>query len=64
MADEKKTYEDPSPSEFRKQFVIVAIVLIVIGIAVFFLVSAAVGGVIALIGSIFGIGSRYVSTEK
>ncbi|HSX24179.1 MAG TPA: hypothetical protein VLE74_03705 [Candidatus Saccharimonadales bacterium] len=50
--------EDPSPSKFRSQAVMVAIVLIILGIIVFFIASAIAGGVIALLGAAFGIGSQ------
>ncbi len=52
--------EDPTPSKFRQQAIIVAIVLILLGIIVFFFASAVTGGVIALLGAVFGLGSQVV----
>lgn len=49
---------DPSPSKFRQQAILVAIVLIILGIIVFFVASAVAGGVIALLGAVFGLGSQ------
>ncbi len=50
--------EDPSPSKFRRQALLVALVLIALGILVFFIASAVAGGVIALLGAVFGVGSQ------
>lgn len=50
--------ENPTPAKFRKQFLIVAIVLIILGVIVFFIFSAIAGGVIALLGAVFGLGSK------
>lgn len=50
--------EDPTPSKFRRQALLVAVVLIAIGIIVFFIASAIAGGVIALLGAVFGLGSQ------
>jgi hypothetical protein len=65
MADKKiaKTQskvgvEDPSPSEFKKQAVVVALVLITLGVVVFFFASALAGGVIALLGAVFGLSAQ------
>ena len=53
---------DPSPSKFRRQAILVAIVLIVLGIIVFFIFSAITGGIIAVLGAIFGLGSQVAKT--
>jgi hypothetical protein len=65
MADKQLTtpesnvsLEEPSPSEFTKQAVIVAIVLITLGAVVFFFASAVAGGVIALLGAVFGLSAQ------
>ncbi len=50
--------EDPSPSEFAKQAIIVALVLIVLGVIVFFFASAVAGGIIALLGAVFGLSAQ------
>jgi hypothetical protein len=50
--------EDPSPSKFRSQAILVAVVLIILGVIVFFIFSAIAGGVIALLGAVFGLGSQ------
>lgn len=52
--------EDPSPSKFRQQAVLVAVVLIILGIIVLIFASAIAGGVIAILGAIFGLGSQVV----
>lgn len=49
---------DPSPSKFRSQALLVALVLILIGIGALIIGNIILGGVIALIGVIFGLGSR------
>jgi hypothetical protein len=53
----KATLEDPTPSKFVQQAIIVAIVLIVLGLLVFIFASAITGGIIALLGVILGMGS-------
>ncbi|HSX46515.1 MAG TPA: hypothetical protein VLF87_00795 [Patescibacteria group bacterium] len=58
MAEPKKVIVDPSPNKFRRQALVVAIVLIILGILVFIIASAIAGGVIALLGAIFGLGSQ------
>jgi hypothetical protein len=60
MPKPKDKITDPSPSKFRRQAILVAIVLIILGIIVFFVASAIAGGVIALLGAIFGLGSQVV----
>jgi len=54
------TFQDPTPARFAHQFLIVAIVLVALGVLVFFLASALTGGVIALLGAIFGLGTQVV----
>lgn len=51
-------FQDPSPSKFKRQAIVVAIVLIVLGVIVIFVASAATGGIIALIGAVFGLGAQ------
>lgn len=55
MAD---VVQDPSPSKFRQQFVLVAIVLVVLGILFVIFANVIAGGVIALIGAVFGLSSQ------
>lgn len=50
--------QDPSPSKFKKQAIVVAIVLVVLGVIVIFVASAAAGGIIALLGAVFGLGAQ------
>jgi uncharacterized membrane protein required for colicin V production len=50
--------EDPSPSNFWKLFLLVAIVLIVVSIIVLVLGKLIVASIIALLGFIFGMGAR------
>lgn len=54
----KAVLQDPSPSKFTRQAILVAIVLIVLGVLVLIFASAIVGGIIALLGAIFGLGSQ------
>lgn len=54
------SFQDPSPARFKKQVLLVAVVLVILGVVVFFLASAVAGGVIALLGSIFGLGAQVV----
>lgn len=49
---------DPTPAKYAQQALFVAIVLIVIGIFVFLIASAIAGGVITLLGAVFGLGSQ------
>lgn len=56
--------EDPTPSSFRQQAILVAIVLIVLGIIVFIFASAIAGGVIAVLGAVFGLGSQVVKENQ
>lgn len=60
----KDKNEDPSPLQFRKEFVLVAIVLVIIGIVVFIIASAFTGGIIALLGVIFGLGTRVAADAE
>lgn len=55
MASKK---EDPTSTKYRQQAILVAIVLIVLGIIVFFIFSAIAGGVIALLGAVLGLGGQ------
>lgn len=52
--------EDPTPSKYRNQALLVAAVLIILGIVVFFVFSAIAGGVVALLGAVFGLGSQVI----
>jgi hypothetical protein len=54
----KKVITDPSPSKFNEQALLVALVLIALGILVFIFASVIAGGVIALLGAVFGLGSQ------
>lgn len=56
--------EDPTPSRFNQQAIVVAVVLIIIGIVVFIIFSTIAGGVIALLGAIFGLGSQVAKNNS
>ena len=49
---------DPTSAKYSQQALLVAIVLIVLGLGVFIFASVIAGGVIALLGAIFGLGSQ------
>lgn len=51
---------DPAPQEFKKQVVFSSIAVVLAGIVIAILISAAFGIVIALIGAILGMGSRFI----
>jgi hypothetical protein len=58
MPDKTDKVEDPSPSNFWIQALVAAIVLVIIGIVVLIIGRVLVGGIIALLGAVFGIGSQ------
>lgn len=58
MANTKN--EDPNPGKFRIEFIISAIILVVLGILVFVFASVIAGAIITLLGAIFGLGSQVV----
>lgn len=51
---------DPSPSKYRTQALLVAVVLIILGIIALIIGRVIVGGIIALLGVIFGLGSQVI----
>ena len=52
--------EDPSPNKFKRQAITVAIVLIVLGVIALIIGKVIVGGIIAVLGAVFGLGSQVV----
>lgn len=48
----------PDPAEFRFKVLLVALGFIVLGVILYFVVSAVVGGIIALIGAVFAVGDQ------
>ena len=48
----------PAPAEFRGKLIMVALGFIILGVILYFVVSAAVGGIIALIGAVFAVGDQ------
>lgn len=56
--------EDPSPTQFWKQTVQVALVLVAIGVVVALLGKLIVGGIIVLLGAVCGLGSQVVKSNK
>lgn len=50
--------EDPTPSNFRKQALVVAIVLVILGVLVVLFASVVTGGIIAVLGGVFGLASQ------
>lgn len=60
-----KIVRDPSPSDLKKQILYSALVIIAVGIVVLVVASAFTGGIIALLGAIFGLGSQVsIKQEK
>jgi len=55
---------DPSPSQFWKQAVQVALVLTAIGVVVALLGKLIVGGIIVLLGAVFGLSSQVARNNK
>jgi hypothetical protein len=64
MEKQPDTVTDPSPKKFTKQFIVVAVVLVVIGIIILILGKLAVGGIITLLGAVFGLGTKVVDSNK
>ncbi|MBI3624531.1 hypothetical protein HY218_02770 [Candidatus Saccharibacteria bacterium] len=64
MANEVDQVEDPSPAKFWRLFIIVAIVLVIIGVIVLVLGKLVVGGIITVIGAIFGLGGQVAKNNK
>lgn len=52
--------EDPTPTNYRLLFLLSAIVIIIAGILIFIFASAVAGGIIALLGAVFGLGSQVI----
>lgn len=59
-----KIVEDPSPSKFGVQALAVAVVLIALGVVVFFLASEVAGAIVALLGSVFAVGSQVARDNR
>ena len=60
-----KIVRDPSPSDFKKQVLYSAIVIIFVGVVVIIAASTFTGGIIALLGAVFGLGSQVsIKQEK
>ena len=59
-----ETKQDPSSDEFKVQSLLVAVVLIVLGIVFFFFASSIAGGIIALLGAVFGLSSQVGNKDK
>lgn len=55
MSDVHKT---PDPAEFRLKVLLVALGFIILGIILYFVVSAVVGVILALIGAVFAVGDQ------
>lgn len=55
--------EDPTPAKYRQQALLVALVLIVLGIIVLLIGKVVAGGVIALLGAVFGLGSQVIKSN-
>ena len=60
-----KIVRDPSPSSFKKQVLYSAIVILILGILVVIFANIFTGGIIALLGAVFGLGSQVnIEQEK
>lgn len=55
--------EDPSPSQFWRLFLIVAVVLVLVGLVALIAGNLIVGGIITIMGAAFGVGGQ-VSKNK
>ena len=64
MDNSEDKIEDPSTANFIKLAIIVAAVLLFVGIVVLLLGKLVVGGIIALLGAVFGVGSRVAKVNK
>lgn len=64
MDKEQDTVTDPNPKQLTKQFIVVAVVLVIIGIIVLILGKLAVGGIITLLGAVFGLGTKVAGSNK
>ncbi len=64
MADKVDKVEDPSPQKFWRLALIVAVILIIVGIIILILGKLVAGGIIALLGGIFGLGAKVASSSS
>jgi len=65
MTDGKLTPEsNPKPARFLVPLIIVTVVLIIIGVIVLIAGKLVVGGLIALLGAVFGLSSQVGKSNK
>lgn len=58
MANKIDKVEDPNSAKFWRLFLISAIVLVVVGIIVLVIGRVVAGGIITLLGAVFGLGAK------
>ncbi|MGZ6005196.1 MAG: hypothetical protein ACXWLH_03520 [Candidatus Saccharimonadales bacterium] len=54
----------PKPARFLTPLILVTIAFIIIGVIVIFAGKAIVGGLLALLGAVFGLGSQVGKSNK
>lgn len=64
MSDKVDKVEDPSPSKFWRLALIVAVVLVIVAIIVLIVGKLVVGGIIALLGAVFGLGLQVAKNNQ
>lgn len=64
MPNKVDKVEDPSPSKFWRLALIVAVVLVIIGVIVLIVGKLVVGGIITVLGAVFGLGTQVAKTSS
>lgn len=64
MPEKVDKVEDPSSPKFWRVAIVVAIVLVIIGVIILILGKLVVGGIIALLGAIFGLSSQVTKNNS
>lgn len=52
------SHGEPNQSDFRRKILLVAVAFIVLGIILYFIASAVLGGIIVLLGAVFALGDK------
>ncbi len=64
MAKEVQKTQDPTPTQYWKLILLSALVLVIVGIVVLLLGKVVVGGIIALLGAVFGLSARVTKQNQ
>lgn len=64
MADKPKPEITPPPIHLEKQLIIAAIIIVVLGIVIILAGKLIIGGILALLGAVFGLGTQVSKNNK